>query len=70
MRLTTRTDRHTRATACPSLKTAWRLERRLRAARIWIETRVNRPYVGDVLVRTDCGDLRIVPSGAVRRVRA
>lgn len=64
-----------RAEACPSLKTMWRLERRLRkegakiGRHIWLSSATDYPHVGDALILTSVGTLRIVPSGAVRRDR-
>lgn len=68
MRLSIRRYSSTAHNAPPVMLTAWRLERQLRKRRLWISTEINRPRVGDVLVRTECGTLRVVPSGAVRRV--
>lgn len=58
------------AEACPALKTAWRIERRIRRseiatrAHIWLGTYTKR---GQVYIKTSVGVLRIVHSGAIRR---
>lgn len=68
------TRRQADQNARPAIKTLERLVRRFKRVEGFILRRsfylgyeINRPRVGDVLVHTVAGSLRIVPSGAVRR---